>query len=218
MKASRYVKDHVSVYGKGIRNATNKKFGINNSLIIRAVNGDDKALKEIGDLGKTGERLAMAMPTIRENLKAYIEGITEYNTAIADVYKTGGKGAIAIDKAASDVTLENSRYNNLIEEYKTSLFAKLESENQRHEDAMDVIELQAWVDTQMATVNAKASLESISNKPFLAQMKADADYENKKIKHLLENGSDSDLSLIPKKHYSTNPLVKLWNEVREIFS
>jgi hypothetical protein len=218
MKASRYVKDHVSGYGKGIRNATNKKFGINNSLIIRAVNGDDEALKEIGDLGKTGQRLAMAMPTIRENLKAYIEGITEYNTALADVYKTGGKGAIAIDKAASDVTLENSRYNNLIEEYKTGLFAKLESETQRHDDAMDVIELQAWVDTQMATVNAQANLESISNKPFLAQMKSDADYENKKIKHLLENGSDSDLSLIPKKHYSTNPLVKLWNEIREIFS
>ncbi|NJL77693.1 MAG: hypothetical protein HC836_10345 [Richelia sp. RM2_1_2] len=218
MKASRYVKDHVSGYGKQIKNATNKKFGINNSLIIRAVNGDNKALKQIGDLGKTGERLAMAMPSIRENLKAYIEGITEYNTALADVYKTGGKGAIAIDKALSDVTLENTRYGNLIEEYKTSLFAKLESENQRHEDSLNVIELQAWVDAQMATVNAKANLEAISNKPFLAQMKADADYENKMILHLLENGSDSDLSLIPKKHYSTNPLVKFWNQIREIFS
>jgi hypothetical protein len=218
MKASRYVKDHVSGYGKEIKNATNKKFGINNSLIIRAVNGDDKALKEIGDLGKTGQRLAMAMPSIRENLKAYIEGITEYNTTLADVYKTGGKGAIAIDKAASDVTLENTRYNNLIEEYKTGLFAKLESENQRHSDAMDVIELQAWVDSMMKTVDAQASLESISNKPFLAQMKADENYEERKIKHLLENGSDSDLSLIPKKHYSTNPLVKLWNEIRDIFS
>ncbi|MBF2016809.1 MAG: hypothetical protein IGS23_16735 [Rivularia sp. T60_A2020_040] len=70
----------------------------------------------------------------------------------------------------------------------------------------------------MATVNAKANLEAISNKPFLSQMKADADYENKMILHLLENGSDSDLSLIPKKHYSTNPLVKFWNQIREIFS
>lgn len=218
MKASKHIRDHVSTYGKEIKKATAKKFGINNSLIIRAVNGDEKALKEIGDMGRTGERLAMAMPTIRDNLKAYIEGTTEYNTALADIYKSGGKGAFAIDKAASDVTLENSRYNNLIEEYKTSLFAKLESENQRHDDALDVIELQAWVDSQMATVNTKASLESISNKPFLAQMKADADYENKKIQHLLENGSDSDLSLIPKKHYSTNPLVKLWNEIRDMFN
>ncbi|MBW4450965.1 MAG: hypothetical protein KME38_30145 [Spirirestis rafaelensis WJT71-NPBG6] len=218
MKASKYVRDHVSTYGQEIKKATAKKFGINSSLIIRAVNGDEKALKEIGDMGRTGERLAMAMPTIRDNLKAYIEGTTEYNTALADIYKSGSKGAQAIDKAASDVTLENTRYNNLIDEYKTSLFAKLESENQRHDDAMDVIELQAWVDSQMATVNAKASLESISNKPFIAQMKADRDYEDKKIKHLLENGSDSDLSLIPKKHYSTNPLVKLWNEIRDMFN
>jgi hypothetical protein len=218
MKKSKYVRDHVSGYGKDIKKATAKKFGINNSLIMRAVNGDEQALKEIGDLGRTGERLATAMPLIRDNLKAYIEGITSYNTALAEVYKSGGKGAIAIDKAGGEVALENTRYNNLIEEYKTSLFAKLESENQRHDDALDVIELQAWVDSQMTTVNAKASLESITNKPFLAQMKADEDFENKKIKHLLENGSDSDLSLIPRKEFSTNPLVKLWNEVREIFS
>lgn len=218
MKNAKYVRDNVSGYGKDIKRATNKKFGINNSLIIRAVNGDDEALREIGDLGKTGSRLAMAMPSIRENLKAYIEGTTQYNTTLADIYKTGGKGALAIDKAASDVTLENSRYNNLIEEYKTSLFAKLESENQRHADALDVIELQAWVDSMMKTVDAQASLESISNKPFLAQMKADENYEERKIKHLLENGSDSDLSLVPKKHYSTNPLVKFWNDVRDLFS
>ncbi|NJO62397.1 MAG: hypothetical protein HC836_30480 [Richelia sp. RM2_1_2] len=215
---SKYVRDHVSTYGKSIKKATDKKFGINNRLIIRAVNGDEKALKEIGDLGKTGERLALSMPLIRENLKAYIEGTTEYNTALADIYKSGAKGAIAIDKAGSDMTLENTRYDNLIEEYKAKLFAQLESESQRHDDAIDVIQLQAWIDAQMATVNAKANLESISNKPFLAQMKADADYENKKIKHLLENGSDSDLSLIPRKQFSTNPVIKLWNSIREIFS
>ncbi len=218
MKNAKYIRDNVSRYGKDIKRATHQKFGINNSLIIRAVNGDDKALKEIGDLGKTGERLAMVMPSIRENLKAYIEGITEYNTALTDLYKTGGKGAIAIDKAASDVTLENTRYNNLIEEYKTGLFAKLESEVQRHDDAMDVIELQAWVDAQMATVNAKASLESISNKPFLAQMKADEEFEKRKIQHLLEHGSESDLTLIPRKDFTANPIVKMWNSIREIFS
>ncbi|WP_414623870.1 hypothetical protein [Calothrix sp. CCY 0018] len=218
MKKAKYVRDHVSTYGKSIKKVTDKKFGISNRLILRAVNGDEKALKEIGDKGKLGERLALSMPLIRENLKAYIEGTTEYNTTLADIYKSGAKGAIAIDKAGSDVTLENTRYSNLMEEYNTKLFAQLESEYQRHDDAMDVIELQAWVDTQMATVNAKANLESISNKPFLAQMKADDDYENKKIKHLLENGSDSDLSLIPRKQFSTNPVVRFWNEIRRIFS
>ncbi len=102
MKNKRLVRDHVSTYGKQIKKATANKFGINNSLIIRAVNGDDKALKEIGDMGKTGERLALSMPLIRENLKAYIEGTTEYNTALADIYKSGSKGAHAIDKSASN--------------------------------------------------------------------------------------------------------------------
>lgn len=217
MKGSKYIRDHVSTFGKDIRQATNAKYGITNSLIMRAINCDEEALKQIGDMGNVGARISSAMPLIRENLKAYIEGITEYNTALSDIYKTGGKGAAAIDKAGGEVSLENTRYLNQINEYQTKLFAQLEAEYQRHDDSMDVIELQAWIDTQMATVNAQANLESISNKPFLAQMKADEDYENKKMKHLLENGSDSDLSLIPRKHYSTNPVVKFWNEVREIF-
>jgi hypothetical protein len=217
MKASKYVRDHISSYGKNVRQATDAKFGINNSLIMRAVNGDERALQEIGDLGKTGKRLALAMPTIRENLKAYIDGITEYNTSLADIYKTGGKGAVSIDKAGGELSLEDTRYINLIEEYKTKLFAQLEAEYQRHDDSLDVIELQAWIDSQMQTVNAQANLESITNKPFLAQMREDEKYEEQKIKHMLEHGSDSDLSLIPKKEYSTNPLVKAWNEIREIF-
>ncbi|OKH31737.1 hypothetical protein NIES2101_41285 [Calothrix sp. HK-06] len=217
MKASKYVRDHVSSYGKNVRQATDAKFGIKNSLIMRAVNGDEKALTEIGDLGKTGKRLAMAIPTIRDNLKAYIEGTTEYNQALADIYKTGGKGALAIDKAGGELSLEEARYISLIEEYKTKLGAQLEAEYQRHDDALDVIELQAWIDSQMKTVDAQANLESISNKPFLAQMREDEKYEEQKIKHMLEHGSDSDLSLIPKKEYSTNPLVKFWNEVRNIF-
>ena len=54
MKKSKYVRDHISTYGKSIKKATADKFGVNNSLIIRAVNGDERALKEIGDMGRTG--------------------------------------------------------------------------------------------------------------------------------------------------------------------
>ncbi|MBW4504953.1 MAG: hypothetical protein KME64_00305 [Scytonematopsis contorta HA4267-MV1] len=217
MKA-KYVRDHVSSYGKNISKATEKKFGITKSLIVKAAMGDEKSLKQIGDMGKTGERLQMAMPIIRENLKDYIDGTKEYNTALADIYRTGGKAASAIDKSAGDVTLENTRFLNQIEEYKQQLFANLEKETQRHDDAIDIIELQAWIDSQMVDVEMQAKFEGISNKPFLAQMKADDEYEEKKIQHILENGSDSNLSLIPRKQFSTNPVVKLWNSVREIFS
>jgi hypothetical protein len=215
---AKYIRDHVSTYGKNVKQATDQKFGINNALIVRAVNGDEDALKQIRDYGKTGERLALAIPAIRDNLKAYIDGITEYNTSLADIYKTGGKGAVAIDKAGGELSLEDTRFLNLTEEYKTKLFAQLEAEYQRHDDSMDVIELSAWVDKLMRTVEVQANLESISNKSFLAQMKADQDFETKKIKHLLEHGSESDLSLIPQKHYTTNPIVKFWNEVRDLFS
>ena len=218
MKNAKLVRDNVSGYGKQIVKATDRKFGVSKSLIVKAIMGDEKALTAIGDMGKIGDRLTMAMPTIRENLKSYIQGTQEYNTALADIYKTGAKGALAIDKVAGEMTLENTRYQNMMEEYKTKLFADLEKEQQRHEDSLDVIELTAWIDSQMTTVNAQATLEGISNRPFIAQMAEDRAYEDKKIQHLLQNGSESDLSLIPQRHFTTNPIVKFWEHVREIFS
>jgi hypothetical protein len=215
---SKYIKDHVSTHGKDIKKATVEKFDINNALIIQAVNGDEKALTKIGDMGNLGERLVMAMPAIRENLKSYIRGTTEYNKSLAEIYKEGGKGAIAISQAGMGVKLENTKYNNLMEEYLAQFTFGEIRENQRHDDKMDVIELQAWVDSMMTTVDAKANLESITSKPFEAQIKADKDYETKKMQHLLQHGSEGDLELIPQKHYSGNWATKAWNSIVDIFN
>ncbi|NJM23846.1 MAG: hypothetical protein HC907_37235, partial [Richelia sp. SM1_7_0] len=124
-------------------------------------------------------------------------------------------GSAAIKKAGSDLTLENTRYNNLIEEYKEQLFANLEAENEKHTDSMDLIKLKAWIDSHMRDVTSNARFEATSNKPYIAQMQADRDYEKEKALHLLENGSDSDLELIPRKHFTTNPVVRMWNSVRD---
>jgi hypothetical protein len=184
MVKPKYIKDHVTGYGKDLRRATDKKFGISNQLIVKAAMGDEKSLTQIADMGKVGERLQLALPAIKDHLKNYIQGNT----------------------------------NNLLEEYKTKLFASLEAENYRHDDAMDVIELQAWVDVQMKEIDAQAQLESISNKPFTAQLKADEDYEKRKIQHILEHGSEQDLKLLPRKQYVTNPLKKAWQNIREFFN
>ncbi|MBH8565915.1 hypothetical protein I8748_27740 [Nostoc sp. CENA67] len=218
MVKAKYIKDHVTGYGKDVSRATRNKFDISNQLIVKAALGDEKSLTQIADMGKLGERLQMTLPTIKDHLKNYIQGNTQYNQALSELYKEGGKGALAIDKAASDLTLENTRFNNLLEEYKERLFTSLEAEENRHLDQMDTIELQAWVDSQMKEIDYKVQMENISNKPYVAQLKADQDYENKKIQHILEHGSDSDLSLIPRKHYITNPLSRMWQNIRDLFS
>jgi hypothetical protein len=218
MVKAKYIKDHVTGYGKNISRATKDKFGISNQLIVQAALGNEKALTQISDMGKLGERLALVMPTIKEHLNSYIQGNTQYNQALAEIYREGGKGALAIDKASSDVTLENTKFNNLIDEYKTRLFASLEAEEDRHIDQMEVIRLQAWVDSQMKEIDHKSQMQTVSNKPFVAQLKADEDYENRKIQHILEHGSESDLSLIPRKQYINNPLRKMWQFVQDLFS
>jgi hypothetical protein len=215
---AKYVRDRVTGYAKNVSRATEENYGINRILIVRAVMGDENAQKQISDMGRTGERLKLAMPLIRQNLINSIEGNTEYNTSMAEILKAGSKGSSQVIKAGSDLTLEDVKYQNLIKEYEVRLFSGLKAENQRHEDSLDVIELQAWIDSQMATVNHQAQMETITNKPLIAQMKEDRAYEDKKTQHLLEYGSDADLSLIPRKNFETNPVVKAWNSVRRIFT
>ncbi|MEA5622787.1 hypothetical protein [Nostoc sp. UHCC 0251] len=218
MVKAKYIKDHVTGYGKDVSRATRNKFDISNQLIVKAALGDEKSLTQIADMGKLGERLQMSLPTIKDHLKNYIQGNTQYNQTLSELYKEGGKGALAIDKAASDLTLENTKFNNLLEEYKERLFISLEAEEDRHLDQMDTIKLQAWVDSQMKEIDYKVQMENISNKPYIAQLKADEDYENKKIQHILQNGSESDLTLIPRKQYITNPLSRMWQSIRDFFS
>lgn len=214
---ARYVKDHVSSFGTQVKKATGKHFSINNALIVRAAMGEEKACKQIADMGQAGERLSLAMPVIQQHALNYIEGIKGYNTALAAIYKAGGDASLAIDKAGSDLTLSNTKYQNKLEEYKTKLFADLRAEEERHNDAMDVIELKAWVDAHVREVDAIAQQESISNAPYLKQLQADKELSRQRMMHWLQNGSDSNVALIPEKNYITNPIQKFWQEVRGIF-
>ena len=217
-KKAKYIRDRVSTYAPDLSKATRKEFGISKALIVKAIEGDDKALEQIGDMGKTGDRILTVMPKIRQDLTDYINGISEYNQSVADILKAGGKGSAAINKTGGDLSLENTRYNNLISEYKEQLFANLEAEGEKHTDSMDLIKLKAWIDSHMRDVTSNARFEATSNKPYVAQMQADRDYEKEKALHLLENGSDSDLELIPRKHFTTNPVVRMWNGIRDFFS
>lgn len=218
MNKARLVKDHVSSYSKDIKRATNKHFSINNALILKAALGDEKACKQISDMGQVGERLALAMPIIQQNALNYIEGIKEYNIALASIYKIGGDSSLAIDKASSDLSLANTKYQNKLEEYKTKLFADLKAENERHRDAMDVIELRAWVDSHVREVDAIAAQEAISNSPYLKQLQADKELSKQRTLHWLQHGSHSNTALIAEKNYVTNPIRKFWQEVRGMFS
>jgi hypothetical protein len=214
---SKYVKDHVSGFGTQVKKATAKHFAINNALIVRAALGNEKACKQIADMGQVGERLSLAMPIIQQNALNYMQGIKEYNTALAAIYKAGGDGSLVIDKAGSELSLANTKYQNKLEEYKTKLFADLRAEEERHNDAMDVIELKAWVDSHVREVDAIAGQESISNAPYLKQLQADRELSKQRMQHWLQHGSDSNTSLIPEKNYITNPIQKFWQEVRGIF-
>lgn len=214
---SKYIRDHVGTYAPRSREATNKHYGINNALILKAVNGDDAALKAIGDMGEVGDRMTALMPTIKDKLNSYVNGLTEYNKALSELYQNGAKGSAQITDAGSKLTLAEAKYKNLMTESKESLAIGLNQEHDRHTDRMDIIKLQAWIDRHTNEVNVQANWDSVNNKPAMMQLKADKDYNSKKSQHILEHGSNADLSLIPQKQYVTTT-ERVWNTVKSWFN
>lgn len=214
----KYTRNHVKNQASKIAKRTNQTFRINERLIRRCLAADEKALKQVADMGIEGRKILAAMPMIKDNLSAFIQGEAEYNKSIADIYKEGGKAATTIDKARTSAGLENLKYTHSQYEIAEGLKQGVRLENQRFSESMDMIKLKAFIDYHMSQVDHKAALEGQSARPGLAQMGADIQYEEAKTEHLLTYGSDSDLSLIPQKQFTTNPVVKLFRFVRGIVS
>lgn len=214
----KHTKNLVGKRGKRLSAVTKKNFGIDEMLIKSALTGDTEALKQIGAMGKEGRMISQLMPIIKDNSLAFIQGTQEYNQGIAEIYKAGSRASIAIDKAGDSLLLENQRYGHERTEMALDLKVKRGLENQRHVENMDMIKLKAFIDYHMSQVDQKASLEAISARPMQAQLAANQSYEVEKAKHLLTNGNESDLSLIPQKNYSTNPVVKFFQAIRGITS
>lgn len=214
---ARYIKNHISKNTKDISKAGKSKFGITNSLIIRAINNDKNAQEKIGDMGIVGQRLKTAIPTIKEQLQTYIEGTTEYNQALAELAKSIGDGASKISKAGMDAELANDRYNQAMSEYWDSFNNSKESARIKHQNKMELQEMKAWIDSLITETNHQAALESTTNRPKEQQRIADKQYETDLMMERLNYGSDADITLIPKKHYTNNVFVKVWNGIRDIF-
>lgn len=217
-RQTRYVKDHVTRYGRNLQKATEKKFSITNAQILRAAMGDEKELIAIADMGKLGERLQLTLPQIQAHLQNYIKGTTQYNQTLATIYKEGGNAASQIDKFSGDLSLADLKYLNQQEENELKLSVGFKAEETRFNDSIDMIQLEAWIASQMRQVDNQYKIESTVNKPAISQIQADADYENRKIQALLKDGSNADLSLLPKKQYISNSISVVWERVKEFFS
>lgn len=195
------IKNHVGVKAKRVSGMLKGKFGLDLSDLDRALQGDKQALEAIGEAARQGKQIQELMPLLEEAYANLIRGTESYNKGVANIIKQGASSAINIDKATSQASLANTKYGNQRKELKAEYIAAAKTELQRHDYAINYIQLKSYIDLYMSGVESDARLIEQTNRPEIRQIEEDKRFEVNAAKHLLQNGSEARLDLLPSRDY-----------------
>jgi hypothetical protein len=195
------IKNHVGLKAKRISGMLKGKFGLDLGILDKALQGDKDALKTIGEAARQGQQIQELMPLLEEAYVNLIRGTEIYNKGISNILKQGASSAINIDKATSQSALANQKYGNQRKEVKAEFIAAAKSELQRHQYAINYAQLKSYIDLYMAGVDGDAKLLEQTNRPQIKQLEEDKRFELAAAKHLLQNGENQRLDLLPSREY-----------------
>jgi hypothetical protein len=201
MDAKFKIKNHVSKKAKRISGMLKGKFGLDLSDLDRALQGDKRALEAIGEAARQGKQIQELMPLLEEAYGNLIKGTETYNKGVSNILKQGANSAINIDKATGQASLANTKYGNQRKEIKAEYIGAARAELQRHNYAINYTQLKSYIDFYMAGVDGDARLIEQTNRPELRQIEEDKRFEMNTAKHLLQNGSEARLDLLPAREY-----------------
>lgn len=201
MSAKFTIKNHVSKKAKRVSGMIKGKFGLNLTDLDNALKGDKQALKAIGEAARQGKQIQELMPLLEDAYINLIRGTETYNKGVSNILKQGASSAINIDKAVGQATLANVKYNNQRKEIKADYIAAGKAEHLRHQYAVNYIQLKSYIDSYMSTVDGDTRLLEQTNRPEIRQIEEDKRYELNAAKHLLQNGSEARLDLLPARDY-----------------
>lgn len=195
------IKNHVSAKAKRVSGMLKGKFGLDLGDLDKALQGDKQALEAIGEAARQGKQIQELMPLLEEAYSNLIKGTETYNKGVANILKQGASSAINIDKATSQASLANTKYGNQRKELKAEYIGAARAELQRHNYAINYIQLKSYIDLYMSGVDGDARLIEQTNRPEIRQIEEDKHFELNAAKHLIQNGSDARLDLLPAREY-----------------
>jgi len=187
-----------------------ERVGLDLTRFEAAVTGDLEAVKQIGELGRQGKLAAQLAPKLSEQYVNAIEGIVEYNRAIAEIYTAAGKGAISIEKGITQTDLESDKLQNGRKELRKNHQLARQAEKMRHQFQLNLAEARGYIEAQIVDIDRKATIQEIQSRPQLKQIQFDQDLEAKLREGYLKEGdrfAPID-SLIPRKNYGLINKVK----------
>lgn len=196
------IKNHVTKKAKRISSVLKGKYGFDLATLDQALQGDQKALKSIGEAARQGGQILELMPLLEEAYSTIIKGTEQYNKSVSNILKQGASSAINIDKSVSQAMLANSKYGHQRSELAAEFAIARNVEKARHQYAVNYIQLKAYIDQHMVGVDNNAKLIEQSNRPEFKQLEEDTRYQTVAAKHLLQYGENEQVELIPRREYA----------------
>lgn len=200
-KSKFQIKNHVAGKAKRVSGMLKGKFGLDLKTLDSALSGDKEALKTIGEAARQGQQIQELMPLLEEAYLTLIRGTETYNKGVSNILKQGANSAINIDKATGQASLVNTKYGNQRKEIKAEYIAQARAELQRHQYAINYVQLKSYIDLYMTGVDGDARLLEQTNRPEIRQIEEDKRFELNAAKHLLQNGENERLDLLPRRSY-----------------
>lgn len=195
-------KNHVSAKAKTIRKELNRKFGISEGDIVRALKGDEKSVKRLAQMGIDGRRLSKYAPIFAEDVQDSIQGTDALNKMWADIYQTAGKSALNIE---SDIAKTELADIDLVDGRTEKAFKFIQDKQlkaDKHSESMEALQMEAEIAEIEQLANHEFRMQRLENKLPIKQMQADRDYKEARLDHILQNGDASNMKLIPEKNYT----------------
>ena len=203
--------NHVGKNAKTIRKKLQKNFGVNESQIDAAINGDIVAIQEIAQSGIDGERISRLAPRITSSVIQSIQGTEAENRMYSEIYKVAGTATANIESMEAATQLSNRSLIDYRKEQAQKFVNDKKVMNAKLEQNLEFLRMQAQVRNTEMLGNHEYRVQRLQNQIPLKQMQAELEYKEQIIEHYLENGDNSQVELVAKKEFGGGFLGRVTN-------
>lgn len=208
------LKNHIGRKAKRVQARLKSTFGFDLKDLDKALNLDLTTLKEIAVARDEAAIAKVLLPALRQAYTDIYDGTAELAKTKSDILKSGASNALKIDRAKMEASLLTTEYSHKRRELAAEFVTRKMSEAQRHKYQQDYILIKAYADAIIAKVDGESKLIEQQNRPQIKQLSEDKSYELKEAQHVLGYGERADTSLITRRDYKANPIMKSFTALR----
>ena len=208
MRNTGKLKNLVTSKSRHLERQLRGKFNASTSLVYKALMGDKRALKLIGQMGNDGAKISEFAPKVKDNMIAAIKGAEDLNTTLAAIYKQAGVSGERIEREIQSATLANDKLANQLKELQLDFEAAKSKEALRHKQATEHIKLKTWVDHHMMSIDGEYKMLQEELKTEVKQQTIDLQHDKELGNYYLDAGDNARDDFKPKKQYARRSIIQ----------